>query len=134
VKVVLTDGIYTVFGYKGKQVRDNIHSLDVVRAAEEFFRNPRPGEVYNIGGGRENSLSILEAFDRILQITGKRARWEYRDEPRKGDHICYISDLRKFRAHFPNWRLTRSLDQILVEIAEAEQKQFGLGRESEKLC
>jgi CDP-paratose 2-epimerase len=134
VKVVLTDGIYTVFGYKGKQVRDNIHSFDVVRAAEEFFRNPRPGEVYNIGGGRENSVSILEAFDRILRITGKRARWAYRDEPRKGDHICYISDLRKFRAHFPNWRLTRNLDQILVEIAEAEQKQLGLGRGFEKLC
>jgi CDP-paratose 2-epimerase len=126
VKVALAGETYTVFGYKGKQVRDNIHSFDVVRAVDEFFQNPRPGEVYNIGGGRENSVSILEAFDRIRQITGKTVRWEYRDEPRKGDHICYISDLRKLRAHFPSWRLTRSLDQILVEIAQAEQNQLGL--------
>jgi CDP-paratose 2-epimerase len=125
VKVALAGEVYTVFGYKGKQVRDNIHSFDVVRAAEEYFRNPRPGEVYNIGGGRENSISILEAFDRIQQITGKTVRWKYREEPRKGDHICYISDLRKIRLDFPNWRLTHSLDQILLEISQAGQKQHG---------
>ena len=128
VKVALAGETYTVFGYKGKQVRDNIHSLDVVRAVEEFFQNPRPGEVYNIGGGRENSVSILEAFDRIQQITGKKVRWEYRDEPRKGDHICYISDLRKLRSHFPSWRLTHNLDQILAEIVESERKQLRLGK------
>lgn len=129
VKVALAGETYSVFGYKGKQVRDNIHSFDVVRAAEEFFRKPRPGEVYNIGGGRENSVSILEAFEHIRRITGKTVRWEYRDAPRKGDHICYISDLRKLRAHFPNWELTHTLDQILAEIVQAEQKQIGMGQE-----
>jgi CDP-paratose 2-epimerase len=125
VKVALAGERYTVFGYKGKQVRDNIHSFDVVRAAEEFFRNPRPGEVYNIGGGRENSISILEAFEQVREITGKKIRWEYRDEPRKGDHICYISDLRKLRSHFPQWHLTYDLTRILQEIAQAEEKQVG---------
>jgi CDP-paratose 2-epimerase len=121
VKVAIAGETYTVFGYKGKQVRDNIHSFDVVRAAEEFFLNPRPGEVYNIGGGRENSVSILEAFDRVEQITGKRVRWEYCDEARKGDHICYISDLRKLRSHFPKWSLTYSLERILEEIVHSQQ-------------
>ena len=124
VKVALAGEIYTVFGHKGKQVRDNIHSFDVVRAADEFFRAPRPGEVYNIGGGRENSVSILEVFDQIQAITGKQVRWEYRDEPRKGDHICYISDLRKWRAHFPNWELSYSLERILQEILQAEHKRL----------
>lgn len=122
VKVAVGGGVYKVFGYKGKQVRDNIHSHDVVRAAEEFFENPRPGEVYNIGGGRENSISILEAFDRIEELTGKPVRWEYHEEPRKGDHICYITDLRKLRSHFPNWNSSRSLDKILEEIVGAELK------------
>ena len=121
VKVAISGSTYTVFGYKGKQVRDNIHSYDVVRAAEEFFVNPRPGEVYNIGGGRENSVSILEAFEHIEGITGKRIRWEYRDEPRKGDHICYISDLRKLRSHLPNWHLSFSLERILEEMVQSEQ-------------
>jgi CDP-paratose 2-epimerase len=128
VKVAIAGGTYTVFGYKGKQVRDNIHSFDVVRAAEEFFLNPRPGEVYNIGGGRENSISILEAFNRVDQIVGKPIRWEYRDEARKGDHICYISDLRKLRAHFPNWNLTYNLERILEEIVESEQAHTKVAR------
>ena len=118
VKVALAGEVYTVFGYKGKQVRDNIHSFDVVRAVEEYFRSPRPGEVYNIGGGRENSFSILEVFDRVEEITGKRVRWEYRAESRKGDHICYISDLRKLRSHFPSWTLTYNLERILDEIVQ----------------
>jgi CDP-paratose 2-epimerase len=126
VKVAMAGKTYSVFGYKGKQVRDNIHSYDVVRAAEEFFRNPRPGEVYNIGGGRDNSISILEAFDRVEQLIGKKVRWEYREEARKGDHICYISDLRKLRAHFPEWKLTFTLDQILEGIVRAEEKQLGI--------
>lgn len=128
VKTALEEKTYTVFGYKGKQVRDNIHSFDVVRAAEEFFAKPRPGEVYNIGGGRENSISILEAFDKVEELTGKKIRWEYKDEARKGDHICYISDLRKLRAHFPNWRLTRGLNDIFNEIARAEEKQAIVAR------
>ena len=120
VKATLKGRTYSVFGYKGKQVRDNIHSYDVVRAIEEFAANPRPGEVYNMGGGRENSISMLEAIDRIGHITGKKLDWRYVDEARKGDHICYISDLSKFRSHYPNWRITRSLDTILEEIIAAE--------------
>jgi CDP-paratose 2-epimerase len=123
-KVALAGETYTVFGYKGKQVRDNIHSFDVVRAAEAYFRAPRPGEVYNIGGGRENSVSILEVFDQIQRITGKEVRWEYRDEPRKGDHICYISNLRKLREHFPNWKLTYGIELIVETILLAERERL----------
>ncbi len=119
VKCVVTGAPYKVFGYKGKQVRDNIHSHDVVCAMEEFAANPRPGEVYNMGGGRENSVSMLEAIEKIEQLTGKKLTWTYVDENRKGDHICYISDLRKFRAHYPKWRLTKSLDTTLEEIVAA---------------
>lgn len=121
-KTAVSGKAYTVFGYKAKQVRDNIHSYDVVQAVREFFLNPRPGEVYNIGGGRENSVSILEAFDRIEEIAGVKVQWEYRDAARVGDHICYISDLRKLRSHFPNWSIQYSLDTILKEILEAEQR------------
>ena len=128
VKVAIAGKTYTVFGYKGKQVRDNIHSFDVVRAVEEFFMNPRPGEVYNIGGGRENSISILEAVDNINQLVGKRIRWEYCDEARKGDHICYISDLRKLRSHLTKWDLTYNLNSILEEIVRSEQKHLRTGQ------
>jgi CDP-paratose 2-epimerase len=117
MKVTLSGGSYSVFGYKGKQVRDNIHSHDVVRAMEEFAANPRPGEVYNMGGGRENSVSMLEAIAQIEQLTGKKLDWRYVDENRKGDHICYISDLSKFQSHYPNWKITRSLPAILEEMA-----------------
>jgi CDP-paratose 2-epimerase len=123
VKVTLSGGTYTVFGYKGKQVRDNIHSHDVVRAIEEFAANPRPGEVYNLGGGRENSISMLEAIKRIEQMTGRKLDWRYVEEARKGDHICYISNLGKFRAHYPNWRVTRSLDSILEEMIAGERSR-----------
>jgi CDP-paratose 2-epimerase len=122
VKATLTGRTYSVFGYKGKQVRDNIHSYDVVRAMEEFAANPRPGEVYNMGGGRENSISMLEAIDRIGRMTGKKLDWRYVDEARNGDHICYISDLSKFRAHYPNWRITCSLDTILEEIVASQSR------------
>jgi CDP-paratose 2-epimerase len=120
VKATLTGRSYSIFGYKGKQVRDNIHSHDVVRAIEEFAANPRPGEVYNMGGGRENSISMLEAIERIGRMTGKKLGWRYVGEARKGDHICYISDLSKFRSHYPNWRITRSLDNIFEEIIAAQ--------------
>jgi CDP-paratose 2-epimerase len=123
VKCAVTGTPYKVFGYKGKQVRDNIHSHDVVRAIEEFAANPRPGEVYNMGGGRENSISMLEAIARIEQLTGKKLSWTYVDENRKGDHICYISDIRKFKADYPNWRITKSLDDILREIIVAESSR-----------
>jgi CDP-paratose 2-epimerase len=123
VKVALTGRTYNVFGYKGKQVRDNIHSHDVITAMEAFAANPRPGEVYNMGGGRENSISILEAFARIEEMTGRKVQWTYQDGARKGDHICYISDLRKFQAHYPEWRITRSLNAILEEIIVSERQK-----------
>ena len=109
---------YRVFGYKGKQVRDNIHAIDVCRLLHEFYLNPRSGEVYNLGGGRDNSTSVLEAIDRAEQATGRKLSWEYVDENRIGDHICYISDLRKIQSHFPAWGITRSLDDIFTEMAE----------------
>lgn len=119
VKVNLEGGLYRVFGYKGKQVRDNIHSYDVARFIEMFIAEPRCGEVYNIGGGRGNSCSILEAFARVESLTGKKMRWEYEDKNREGDHICYISDLSKMRGHYPAWGITKSLDDIFEEIVAA---------------
>jgi len=112
-KVAQAGETYTILGYKGKQVRDQIHSSDVLAAFSTFIKNPRPGEVYNLGGGRENSASILECIQKIEALTGKRISWKYVDQPRVGDHICYISDLTKFTNHFPNWKINCSLDQIL---------------------
>jgi CDP-paratose 2-epimerase len=120
VKCNLEGRTYKVFGYKGKQVRDNIHSHDVARFIEEFWLNPRIGEVYNIGGGRANSVSILEAFDRAAAISGKKMNYEYVDKNREGDHICYISDLRKMKAHYPNWGITKTLDDTFEEIVAAK--------------
>ena len=111
--------VYKVYGYKGKQVRDNIHSLDVARFIEAFYEEPRNGEVYNIGGGRQNSISILEAFRRSEAMTGKPMRWEYVDRNREGDHICYISDLSKMRSHYPRWNISKSLTDIFSEIYQA---------------
>jgi len=111
---------YKVFGYQGKQVRDNIHSLDVARFIHAFSENPRVGEVYNIGGGRANSVSILEAFERIAALSGHQMQFEYVDQHREGDHICYISDLSKMRRHFPSWDLSKSLDDIFQEIYAAQ--------------
>jgi CDP-paratose 2-epimerase len=119
VKCNIEGRVYKVYGYKGKQVRDNIHSYDVARFIHAFFEEPRCAEVYNIGGGRNNSISILEAFDRISQITGKPMRWEYVDKNREGDHICYISDLSKMRSHYPAWDITKSLDDIFSELHAA---------------
>jgi CDP-paratose 2-epimerase len=123
VKVALSGETYTIHGYKGKQVRDNIHSFDVVRAIEEFAAAPRAGEVYNLGGGRANSISILEAIARIEELTGRKIRTVYNEKARVGDHICYISDLRKLRAHYPAWSITRDVDAILKEIVESAAKQ-----------
>lgn len=119
VKVNVTGGTYSVFGYKGKQVRDNIHSHDVARFAEEFIAAPRIAEVYNLGGGRENSVSILEAFARVEARSGKPMQWKYVEKAREGDHICYISDLTKMKAHYPGWSITRSLDHILRELVDS---------------
>jgi len=116
IKCNLTGTKYNVYGYKGKQVRDNIHSHDVARFIAAFIANPRAGEVYNIGGGRSNSCSILEAFRKIESISGKPMVHEYREQNRSGDHICYISDLRKMKAHYPGWDISKSLDDIFQEI------------------
>ena len=108
---------YRVYGYKGKQVRDNIHSRDVCRLFEAFYNSPRCGEVYNLGGGRANSISMLEAIELAGDVTGKKLDYEYLEENRKGDHICYISDLRKIKNHFPSWDITVSLEDIFKQIA-----------------
>lgn len=116
VKVAKAKETYTIFGHKGKQVRDQIHSADVINAFLEFAKNPRPGEVYNLGGGRENSASILECIEQIEGLLGARMTWTYSETARVGDHICYISDLTRFRSHFPNWRLTMSLREIIEKM------------------
>lgn len=123
VKCNLEGRTYKVFGFQGKQVRDNVHSCDVARLIESVYAAPRVGEVYNLGGGRTNSVSILEAFDRISTISGKRMNFQYIDKNREGDHICYISDLRKIQAHYPGWGITKTLDDIFEEITSAWRKR-----------
>jgi len=123
VHIAVTGKDYKIYGYKGKQVRDQIHSYDVIRAFEEFIKSPRAGEVYNLGGGRENNASVLECIDLISKISGYKVRWSYKEQNRIGDHICYISDLRKLKSHFPNWKITRSLEQIIQEMVASEEKR-----------
>jgi CDP-paratose 2-epimerase len=120
VKCAVRDEPYTIYGYKGKQVRDNIHSDDVVRAFRAFAERPRAGEVYNLGGGRDNSISVLEAVDRVGALVGRPMRVAYAEQARRGDHVCYISDLRKLRSHYPGWDISRSLDATLEEMVRAE--------------
>ena len=119
IKCNLTGKKYNIYGYKGKQVRDNIHSHDVAAFVAAFIASPRAGEVYNIGGGRANSCSILEAFGMIADISGKKMVYEYTDQSRSGDHICYISDLRKMKTHYPGWGITKSLSDIFQEIHDS---------------
>lgn len=121
VRCNLEGRTYKIFGYKGKQVRDNIHSLDVACLIESFIRNPRCGEVYNLGGGKDNTCSILEAFAIVSAITGRKMQYEYEEQNREGDHICYYSDLRKIRDHYPDWELTRDLPTIFEEIVASWQ-------------
>jgi CDP-paratose 2-epimerase len=116
---------YRIFGYRGKQVRDNIHAHDVCTAIMAFAEAPRPGAIYNVGGGRENAISVLEAIARFEALIGEKLETEYVDEPRRGDHICYISDLSRLRAHYPGWELTVSLDDILEELARAGAPTLG---------
>ncbi len=116
IKCNLEGRTYRVFGYQGKQVRDTIHSCDVVQFIRRFVAAPRRGEVYNLGGGRENSISIREAFDLIAEISGKPMIHEYVEPNRQGDHICYISNLAKLKAHYPGWGITKNLRTIFEEI------------------
>lgn len=127
VHVAVFEKPYTIFGYKGKQVRDQIECSDVVRAFEAFARNPRPGEVYNIGGGRGNAASVLECIEMIEQIGGHRIQHTLSDENRKGDHICYISDLSKLRNHYPDWDITISLEEIIATMIASEEKKRATG-------
>ncbi len=124
VKVNILGEVYTVYGYKGKQVRDNIHAGDVVRFMELFFLKPRIAEVYNLGGGRDNACSILEAFDMVEGISGKKMKYQYSDQNRSGDHIWYISDLSKIKTHYPEWKIEKSLEDINVEIVESWLKRL----------
>jgi CDP-paratose 2-epimerase len=121
VKSNLEGRTYKIFGYKGKQVRDNIHSYDVARFIEEFIANPRSGEVYNLGGGKNNTCSILQAFEIVASLSGKQMLYEYIDKNREGDHICYYSDLRKMQQHYPQWSITKSLTEIFAEITASWQ-------------
>lgn len=119
VKCNLEKREYRVFGYKGKQVRDNIHSVDVAKFMLAFANSPRCGEVYNLGGGKDNSCSILEAFRMVEEFSGQAQVYTYVEENRIGDHICYYSDLRKMKQHYPGWDITKSLRTTVQEIVEA---------------
>ena len=116
VKCVKSGTSYNIFGYKGKQVRDNIHSLDLVNCFYEFYNNPKSGEVYNIGGGYDSNCSMLEAIDMAENIVSKKLRYKYVDEPRKGDHKWYISDISKFKKDYPNWKVTLNIEDIILDI------------------
>lgn len=116
---------YRIFGYKGKQVRDNLHAHDVCTAILSFYEKPRVGAVYNLGGGRANSISITEAIGRLEEMLGKKLKTEYVDQPRLGDHICYITNLQRFRADHSDWEITRSIDGILMELTKSCQDRVG---------
>ena len=124
MRCTATGSPYRVFGYKGKQVRDNIHSADLVRAFVEYVRAPRPGQVYNMGGSRKSNCSVLEAIDLCQEIAGRELRWSLAGDNRIGDHIWYISDTSKFEADYPAWRLTYDVPTILQEIHETNHAQW----------
>jgi CDP-paratose 2-epimerase len=116
MKCAITKSSYTIFGYKGKQVRDNIHSADLVSMFEAFYRNPRSGEVYNAGGGRFSNCSMSEAISLCEEISGNKMNISYSDENRIGDHIWYISDVSKFRSHYPQWNYLFNLKDTMIEM------------------
>ena len=125
-KCLKEDRVYRIYGYKGKQVRDNLHSLDVCRSFLLFYEKPRSGAVYNLGGCRENSVSVLESIARFEDLAGKRMKVQYVDQNRIGDHICYISDMSKFKKDYPKWKITKSLDDIFGEIWQASTATFSV--------
>ena len=124
MKCVATGEPYTIFGYKGKQVRDNIHSFDLVNAFDEFFRAPRSGEVYNMGGTRRSNCSMIEAIGVCEAIAGRKLNWTYTETNRIGDHIWYISDATKFQSHYPNWTQRYGLHDLLTEIYEKNVERW----------
>ena len=119
VKCAIEGKLYTVFGYKAKQVRDQIHSSDVVAAFKAYIKNPKPGSVYNIGGGKGNSASVLETVELVKEITGHELKYSYSDKNRIGDHICYYSDLTRLKKDYPEWDIRKSLRDIIVEMGAA---------------
>ena len=123
IKCNLENKQYTVYGYKAKQVRDNIHAWDVANFISQFIAQPRLAEVYNLGGGKDNSISMLEAFKLIETISGKPMNYQYSDKAREGDHIVYYSDLRKMQSHYPQWQITKSLADIFQEIYDSWQQR-----------
>ena len=123
VKCAVEKTPYTVLGYKGKQVRDNLHARDLVQAFWHFFNNPKSGEVYNIGGGRQANCSMLEAIEIVETVCGCSMNWSYKPTNRTGDHIWWVSDTRKFRAHYPDWKPTYGIDEIIAEIRDALEMQ-----------
>lgn len=126
MKCCVTDTPYTVFGYKGKQVRDNIHCYDLVNAFNAFFKRPRAGEVYNIGGSRFSNCSVLEAIESCAEIAQREVKWRYVDENRKGDHIWWISNVNKFQSHYPDWKLTWDIRRILDQVFHENAKRWRL--------
>ena len=120
VKCILNKKRYTIFGYKGKQVRDNIHVSDLINAFYYFYQSPHLGEVYNIGGGRYSNCSLLEAITMIENLLGHKAEYDYMDKPRLGDHIWYISDYSKFKDHYPKWEIKHDLKSIIDEIIQTQ--------------
>lgn len=124
MKCTVTGKPYTVFGYKGKQVRDNIHSADLIAAFDEFFKAPRVAEVYNTGGGRYSNCSMLEAIQICEEIAGQKLNWNYAEQNRIGDHIWWISDNGKFSNHYPNWKMKYNVRQILEEIYEFNKERW----------
>jgi CDP-paratose 2-epimerase len=124
MKCAVIDTPYTIYGYKGKQVRDNIHSADLIQAFYEFFKAPRVAEVYNTGGGRYSNCSMLEAINICQQIVARELKWTYCEQNRIGDHIWWISDNSKFSQHYPNWKLKYNVPQILQEIYDFNQERW----------
>jgi CDP-paratose 2-epimerase len=124
IKCAMTDKKYTIYGYKGKQVRDNIHCHDVIVAMECIIKNPHPGSVYNIGGGRDNSISIIEAISFIEKLLEKKMDLEYLHTNRVGDHICYITDLTKFQLDYPDWKMTYNLNRTIIDIIQSESQRL----------
>ncbi|MCF7907858.1 MAG: NAD-dependent epimerase/dehydratase family protein [Candidatus Omnitrophica bacterium] len=122
VRCCITEKKYTIYGYKGKQVRDNIHSYDLVNALYNFYLKPNYGEVYNIGGSRLSNISVLEAIELCEKVSGKKLIYEYTDKSRKGDHIWWISDVSKFKSHYPEWEITYNIEKIIEEIFTQQQK------------
>jgi CDP-paratose 2-epimerase len=119
IKCNLEEKKYFIYGYQGKQVRDNIHSSDIVSFMNAFINSPRCGEVYNLGGGRNNTCSIIEAFSITEKFSGKKQVFEYSEVNRSGDHICYYSDLRKMKSHYPQWDIKITLEETISQIVES---------------